>query len=268
MKELILLKWRIKNRFGVDLRPYRGNFIERRIKSRLFSTHTDNLSQYLAFLDEHPEEYDKLAKALLINVTKFFRQEAVWRKINYLIREIVEERWRKNRKRIRFWSAGCATGEESYSLAMLLSEALGDNLEDFYPKIYASDLDESALSIAENAIYDWEKVKDVGNKLQKKYFEKVGEKYRVNEEIKKFIDFQKLNLFSSSPFKFVDLVLCRNVLIYFSKEGQEKIVSNIFDSLKPNGYLVLGEVESLPFSLGESFLPLYPKLRIFQKIRY
>jgi chemotaxis methyl-accepting protein methylase len=267
MKELTLLKWRIKNKFGVDLSQYRGSFIERRIKARLFAIHLDNLSQYLKFLEKHPEEYRKLAEALLINVTKFFRQRKVWEKINYLLDILIREKIRKNNKRIRLWSAGCATGEEAYSLAILLSEVLGDKIEEFYPKIYASDLDEGALAIARNGIYEKGKVEDVGSKLKAKYFEKKGEVYQVKEEIKKLIDFQRGDLFLPSPYKFIDMVLCRNVQIYFSREGQERIVKNIHQSLKPGGYLILGEVESMPPTFTEAFLPLYQKLRIFQKIK-
>jgi two-component system CheB/CheR fusion protein len=267
MKELALLKWRIKNKFGVDLSQYRGSFIERRLKARIFATHLDNLSQYLKFLEKHPEEYKRLAEALLINVTKFFRQRKVWDKINYLLDDLIRERMRKNRKRIRLWSAGCATGEEAYSLAILLTKVLGDKIEEFYPRIYASDLDEGALSIARNGIYEKEKVKEVESKLKTKYFEKKGGVYEVKDQIKKLIDFRILDLSLPSPYKFVDMVLCRNVLIYFGQEGQETIIKNIHQSIKPRGYLILGEVESIHPALIESFLPLYPKLRIFQKIK-
>jgi chemotaxis methyl-accepting protein methylase len=265
-KELTLLKWRLKRRFGIDLGPYRGNYVERRVKARIFAKHLSTLEEYLTYLEAHPEEYNKLGEELLINVTKFFRRREAWVRLKRVIKEVIGEKEKKHRKRIRFWSAGCATGEEPYSLAILLKEVTENKIEEFNPKIFATDIDEEALNIAKAGVYTVDKVKEVGRDRVEKYFDVRGRKYWVKPEVKELVEFKKLDLFLPFPYTNLDLILCRNVMIYFSKTGQEKIISNLYDALKPEGYIMLGEVESLPPGFNDMFETIYQKYRIFQKI--
>ena len=265
-KELTLLKWRLKKRFGIDLGPYRGNYIERRVKARIFAKHLSTLEEYMAYLEKYPEEYNKLGEELLINVTRFFRQREAWVRLRRVIQKVISERKRKERKRIRFWSAGCATGEEPYSLAILLKEVVEDGIENFYPKIFATDIDEEALNVAKEGAYTVDKVKEMGKDLVGKYFEVSDKKYWVKPDLKELVEFKKSDLFLSSQYTYIDLILCRNVMIYFSRAGQEKIISNLYDALKPEGYLMLGEVESLPRKFDDTFEAIYQKYRIFQKL--
>ena len=250
-----LLKFRIKRELGINVEQYRESFLSRRINTRLHANGLNNYREYLKFLETHPEECPKLAKALTINVSEFFRDEDVWVEIEKILKKMVEKK-----TMIRFLSAGCATGEEAYTITILLNEILETkDIKRYYIRTYAIDIDEKVVEFAKKGAYA--KIKN-----HEKWFDQEGGNYLVKNEIKKLVKFEKGDIREPLDHKLMDIVLFRNVLIYFEKEKHEKILKNMYHSLKPEGYLVLGLVEAMPANLKNLFLPYNSKLKIFQKV--
>ena len=253
MDEFRLLKLKIKRKLGINVEQYRESFLRRRIQTRLHANGLENCAEYLRFLEKHPEEYQKLAKTLTINVSEFFRDKELWEEIEKMLRRMV-----RKKTMIRAWSAGCATGEEAYSITILLNEVLEGNRNKYYIKTYATDLDEKAIKFAKKATYT--KIKG-----HEKWFNHIEKKYIVKDEIKKLVKFEIRDVREPPSHKLLDLVLFRNVLIYFERKEHERILKNICDSIRPGGYLILSLVETMPDPLKNLFLPYNSKLKIFQK---
>jgi Methylase of chemotaxis methyl-accepting proteins len=146
--EFRLLKLKIKRKLGINVEQYRESFLRRRVNTRLYANGLENCVEYLRFLEKYPEEYQKLAKSLTINVSEFFRDKELWEEIEKILRRMV-----RKKTMIRAWSAGCATGEEAYSFTILLNEILKESINDYYVRIYATDLDEKAIEFAKKAVY-------------------------------------------------------------------------------------------------------------------
>ena len=253
MDEFGLLKLKIKRKLGINVEQYRESFLRRRVNTRLYANGLENCVEYLRFLEKHPEEYQKLAKSLTINVSEFFRDNELWEEIEKILRRMV-----RKKTMIRAWSAGCATGEEVYSIAILLNEILKESINDYYVRIYATDLDEKAVEFAKKAAY----TKINGHE---KWFDRKEGKWVVKDEIKKLVKFEVRDVREPPSHKLLDIVLFRNVLIYFERREHERILKNIHDSIRPNGYLILSLVETMPDGLKNLFLPYDLKLKIFQK---
>ena len=249
-----------------DFSAYRIKTLKRRIERRRLITATSNLAEYHQLLLESHEEREQLAADFLIHVTAFFRDENVWKSLleealPTLIQSIPLE------VSIRIWVAACSTGEEAYTMAILVleaMEALGRNSQQL--KIFATDVDQTVLDRASAGVYPQSVVADIPEKYLKKYFTASGESYIVSRRLREQIIFAPHNLLSDAPFTRTHLVTCRNVLIYFRPEIQERIVSMIHFSLVPNGIALLGASESLG-KLANEFKPVNEKSSIFAKIR-
>ena len=199
---------------------------------------------YSHYLEIHAEEISKLVNAFLINVTQFFRDPAVFAFLkDDLLPKLIEQA-RGHDRVLRFWSAGCSTGEEPYSLVMLLADLLGAEFPQWNIRIFATDLDEAAIVFARHGVYSAELLKGVSADYLSRFFEPVEQGYRISKMLRQTVTFGEHDLSQNGPFPRIDLLLCRNVLIYFSKPLQEDLLRRFTFSLKIGGYLVLGKSET------------------------
>jgi two-component system CheB/CheR fusion protein len=247
---------------NVDFRGYKPSSLERRFRHRMFQVKIGDYESYAAYIREHPEEVNNLLNTVLINVTEFFRDPPVWEMLRKdIIPQLAEKM--KPGDSLRAWTAGCASGEETYSLCILLAEHFGSNLKNYDVKVYTSDLDEEALNIARRGQYAADKLRHVREGWREKYFQ--GDKLvRVNRDVRRMAIFGRSNLASDPPISHIHLLLCRNVLIYFNNQLQKQILSRLHYALEPNGVLVLGKSES-QLSHSDLFRPVSTKWRIFQR---
>ncbi|HLZ62570.1 MAG TPA: CheR family methyltransferase [Ktedonosporobacter sp.] len=235
----------VSRQASIDFRSYKTSTILRRIGRRMTITHHSSMRDYAAFLKTYPQEVGELVKAILINVTQFFRDPEAF---DYLKKEILPKLIAHARSRqliLRIWTAGCATGEESYSLAMLLSDLLGNELPRWSVKIFATDLDEAAISFARRGLYSENLLKGVPLEYRERFFERIDHGYRISKTLRQMVIFGQQDLSRSAPFPHIDLVLCRNVLIYFTPELQDYVLNQFAFSLSPDGYLFLGKAETV-----------------------
>jgi len=252
---------------GLDLSSYRQSFLLRRLKVRMDIHKLYNLLGYVKILEDEPKEWENFLESLSINVSEFFRDPDVFNFFyNNCIKNLIEKKKLNAQKTIRLWSAGCSFGEEAYSLAILLKEALPKDSEKLI-RIWATDIEKSALSIARKGEYLAHPLKNIEDKLLKKYFMSPSEgRWIIKEDIKKLVSFKQHDLLSDPPLRFMDVVFCRNVRIYFNMSQGEKVLFNIHSSLREGGYLVIGKVETLPTPLKNLFLPIEGYYKIFQKL--
>src|SRR5256886_12907728 len=230
---------------SMDFRQYKSSTILRRIGRRMAVNHIRTMQDYLEYLRTYPEEVGALVKAFLINVTQFFRDPNAFAylKSEILPKLIVQARMRDHT--LRFWTAGCATGEEHYSLAMLITNLLGSELPEWSVKIFATDLDEAAINFARRGQYSENLLKNVSAEFLDCFFEHVDHGFRISKALRQMVIFGQQDLSRSAPFPRIDLVLCRNVLIYFTPELQEYVLNQFAYSLANGGYLFLGKAETV-----------------------
>lgn len=240
---------------GHDFRGYRESTLQRRIQRRLHATGTLSLATYLDYLKGHCEEERKLLADLTLSVTEFFRDPESWETLAKIVRETPREEW-------QIWSAGCATGEELYSLAFLMAEK-----QIPHGTLLGTDLDENSLHHARAAVYLKEKLKSIPQEMIERYFEKVGPKYRVIPQIRTQVAFRAVNLVQGEVKDLFDLISCRNVLIYFSKDLQESVLLKFYQNLKPEGFLWLGKAESLWGKVQDLFDCVDKGAKIFKKLK-
>ncbi|HEY6938332.1 MAG TPA: CheR family methyltransferase [Terriglobales bacterium] len=248
---------------NLDLRGYKTSSLERRIRKRMSEVNTHNYSEYLEKLHQDPREVDVLLNTILINVTEFFRDPQAWEALYTetlpgLLRAV------KPGDTFRAWCAGCASGEEPYSLAILISDFLRDKLGDYDIKIYATDIDEEALTTARRGEYPAEHLRRVRSEWRERYF--TGSTLvRINREQRRLVIFGRSNLMVDAPISHCQLIICRNLLIYFDNVTQKQILSRMHYALEPGGVLFLGKAES---KLSEShlFRPINMRWRLFQRL--
>ena len=235
----------VSRQASIDFRPYKTTTILRRIGRRMMVTRHRTMPEYSEYLRSHPEEIGELVKSFLINVTQFFRDPDAFA---YLKNDILPRLIAQARERdrvLRFWTAGCASGEEPYSLAMLLIDLLDTELPKWSVKIFATDLDEAAITFARRGFYSENLLKGIPTELRERFFERADHGYHISKTLRQMVIFGQQDLSRSAPFPRIDLVLCRNVLIYFTPELQEYVLSQFAFSLSPGGYLFLGKAETV-----------------------
>jgi len=255
---------------NLDFSQYREAILGRRVMTRVRLAKLDNFEQYLRFLDKHPEEMDKLMDAMTINVTEFFRDEYVFDAIEKKVfPELFGRKKKLNSNIIRIWSCACSSGEEPYSVLMLIAEFLGARLADYNLKIFATDIDSRSLSNAREGVYEeaqFRKLSEERKKILFKYFYDMGNsRLWIREEWPAFIDFKYHDAISDAPLDSIDMVLCRNLFIYFGRDLQNKVLNNFYKSLRKDGFLVLGNVESIIGDMADSFISYDQKSRIYVK---
>lgn len=224
---------------GLKLDKYRESYLRRRIELRMRCLGINDLSIYFRYLRTNDAEIDELLNTIAINVTEFMRDITPF---EFFMQKILPEL--STRKRIlRFWSAGCANGEEAYSIAIAVLETLPNCIF----SVYATDIDEESLEKAKEGIYSRDQLKNLSAELREKYFENIGNQLRVKDFVRKHVRFRRHDLTTQEPVtKFLDAIFCRNVMIYFTEEQKEKVMRDFYEALNPGGYLIIGKSESLP----------------------
>lgn len=233
----------LKNASGIDFTYYKRSTILRRIERRMLVTHSSTLAEFAHLLGDNPEEVQILAKEILIGVTNFFREPAFFEKLKYnAVYKIVERA--KEEEPIRVWSAGCSTGEEAYSIAILFREVMEELNVKRDVKIFATDVDSRAIEQAGKGVFSENIIDDVTPTRLAKYFLKVGDQYQISKDIRRMIVFATHNMFSAPPFGKLDLISCRNVMIYFQPVMRRGLFAIFHQALKNGGFLFLGKSET------------------------
>jgi two-component system, chemotaxis family, CheB/CheR fusion protein len=245
---------------GFDFTGYKRASLLRRVTLRCSELGIDNFRAYLDYLQVHTDEFAALFNKILINVTEFFRDNEAWD----FLREKIVPRIVKKTGDIRVWSAGTASGEEPYSAAILFCEALGEERFIDRVKIYATDVDEEALSKARTGYSDKE-LASMDDGLKSRYFERQGQRFVFRAALRRTIIFGRHDLTQDAPISRLDLLICRNTLIYFTAEAQGRILARFHYALNDDGYLFLGRAEML-LTHGSLFTPVDVKQRIFNKV--
>ena len=254
----------LKQTRGFDFTGYKRASLERRIKHRLDELKIQKYADYLDHLEVHPEEFPFLFNTILINVTSFFRDPEVWEAVGNEVLPQLLDRKPKDEP-VRVWCAACASGEEAYTAAIVLADALGIDEYQERVKIYATDVDEDALATARHGIYDPKQLEPVSAELRDRYFEQTNAKYTFRGDLRRTVIFGRNDLVQDAPISRVDLLICRNALIYFTAEAQTRILERLNFALRPEGVLVVGKSEML-VKQTELFRPLDIKTRMFRKL--
>lgn len=254
MDQYELFKSKIHAMFGLDLNKYKDKQLRRRILQFMAKHETESFQNFTKMLTDNPELSETFKDYITINTSEFFRDIKVF---DYFKKEVMPALATKGTP-IKIWSAGCSIGAEAYSLAILCKEA---NLRNFH--IVATDFDCKVLEKGKIGSYNANLLKNVPVELLPKYFSSSGEKYTINTEIKKFITFKEHNLLATPFPRDFDMILCRNVFIYFVQEVQQQLIAGFAQSLKERGFFIVGASEfiSLPenYGLKKLFYSAYQK---------
>lgn len=251
---------------SLDLRHYHIEILKRRMALRIRANQLDSYAAYLSFLAKNPAEYDKLFETMCINVSEFFRDPPVWVTIRYLLENLIRIKNKNSENTLRIWSAGCANGEEPFSLAIMTNELLGKNLNDFKVDILATDVDKTCLDFAQKACYPQKSLTNVSPEQMNRYFQDQNSKgCQIRQEIKNMVAYSYLDLTSEIKLKDIDLITCRNVFIYFDLKLQEEILAKFHKCLRTPGYLALGKTENLAFRMTGKFEEIDASARIYLK---
>ncbi|MFY0635277.1 MAG: PAS domain-containing protein [Vannielia sp.] len=247
----------------VDFRQYKESTINRRVHRRMVAKGISSQAEYIEFCRRSQEEVEALYKDLLISVTRFFRDSAQFSVLSDVLRERIAS---KPGAKIRIWVAGCATGEEAYSIAALYAEAAGglEALAKETLQIFATDIDEHALAVGRKGAYPRSATDDIPSDLLNKYFDISGDRVFVKQSLRNCVMFTRHNIFQDAPFMSIDLVSIRNVLIYFDSNLQDRVLSRIQYALAPDGLLFLGTSETTG-AMDSHFVQYDPAARIYAK---
>jgi chemotaxis methyl-accepting protein methylase len=251
---------------GFALDAYKDKCIRRRIAVRMRACGVHTYEDYRMLLKQSPKEYERLRDALTINVTRFYRNAETW---NLIRRDVLPELFDRHRGEVRVWSAGCSSGEEPYTLAVLAADHLdragrGDELARL--TIDATDIDRTCLDRAGAASYRSEGLTEMPDDLARAYFEPAGDERRVIDRVRRRVQVRALDLSREAPLRTdYDLILCRNVVIYFDRVMQERLFQTFTGALVPGGYLVLGKVETLFGVARERLTLIDPRERVYRR---
>ena len=254
----------LSKRTRTDFSNYKPSTISRRLEKRLSFLKIDSIDKYLTYVEKDPDELDSLFNMILIGVTSFFRDAAAFQEIEKILLKIINSK--AEGEPIRIWTPGCATGEEPYSLAILLFKNLKEKISDYNIQIFATDIDERAISFARKGIYSQDSLKEISPDLVNQFFLKKGNNFELLKSVRSLVLFSKHDLTSNPPFLKLDLISCRNLLIYFGSSLQKQIIPIFHYALKPNGYLFQGKSETVG-QYSDLFSTIDGKSKIFQRKR-
>lgn len=250
----------LRDFFGTDFSYYKENTIIRRIERRISINRFNNMEEYLNFLIDSDKEKEILSRELLIGVTHFFRDKDAFESLE---NNVLEKLISSNKKQLRIWSAGCSTGEEVYSIAILCMELIEKYRFLGEIKIFATDIDRHALDIASQGFYPDSIIAEVDTRLLQKYFTKKENGYKVNEVIRNLVVFASHNLLKDPPFSKLDLLVCRNLFIYLKPDIQARLLASFYYSISPNGYLFMGSSETIG-GMSDAFNIIDAKSKIYK----
>lgn len=255
----------LSHRTGTDFGNYKPSTICRRLEKRMLELKQPDIEHYLAFINAHPSEVDELFNNILIGVTSFFRDPEAFEMLEKYLAKIIASK--RQNEQIRIWIPGCATGEEAYTFALMLARMLRQRLQEYNIQIFATDIDEKAIATARKGIYPKAVVeKFMPDELLSTYLIKRGDNYEVLKSIRQMILFSKHDITSNPPFLKLDLISCRNLLIYFGQNLQKHIIPIFHYALNPDGYLFLGKSETVG-QFTDLFATIEGKTKIFQRKR-
>jgi two-component system, chemotaxis family, CheB/CheR fusion protein len=254
---------RVRERTGLDFSAYKRATIARRLQRRMAAAGAATLPDYRRYMERHPEELQRLVASFLIKVTEFFRDPELF---TYLRDRVLPGLIGEARERgeLRIWSAGCATGEEAYTLAMLVSDLLGEESEELPVRIFATDIASDAVEFARRGIYTQAALEGLPSDFVERHFTHVDGTFEVRKQVRSLVVFGEHDLGNRAPFPRIDLILCRNVLIYFTPELQRRALQLFAFSLRHGGYLALGKAETVS-PLPEFFSVEQPRLKVFRR---
>ncbi len=254
----------IKRNRGFDFTGYKRASLIRRVSARMKAVAVDTFAEYLDILQVDPQEFTALFDTILINVTRFFRDPAAWEVLaSEVVPGLLENK--PGPEPIRVWSAGCASGEEAYTLAIILAESLGVDEMRERVKIYGTDIDESALTLARHASFSAKAVSAMPAELVGRYFERSGTIYTFRKDLRRTVIFGRHDLVHAAPISHIDLLACRNTIMYLNSETQARVLARLHFALEEHGILFLGRAEML-LSHSHLFSPVDHKRRIFVKV--
>ncbi|MCM8812309.1 MAG: late competence development ComFB family protein [Candidatus Omnitrophica bacterium] len=252
---------------GVDFSQYRERMLQRRIAVRMRERKVETYPEYLQILTHEPQEYEALFDVLTINVSSFFRDDAVWEKLeNEIVPEIIGRKAPAGSP-VRIWSAGCSHGEEPYSLAIMLYELLETHPRGVRFEIVATDIDKACLRQAGKGHYRRDVLRNVNARRLKRFFLPVDDEFIVVPHIKTAVHFEERNLIHDAGISGVDMILCRNVFIYFNRSLQEQLIMKYYYCLAEGGYFIMGNSETLLGEARELFREVDAACRIYQKLK-
>lgn len=254
----------LRFRHNFDFTGYKRSSLIRRFQERMRAIAIESYNDYKEYLKVHPEDFTELFNTIEINVSCFFRDASCW---DYVTAEIIPRiiAGKSQSEPIRVWSAGCASGEEAYTLAMVLASVLG--IEQFRErvKIFATDIDSEALAQARAGRYFSSQVVDIPPSLLNQYFERTEDCYVFRQDLRRSILWSRHNMIDDAPMSKIDLLVCRNALIYFNIEAQTRVLARFYFSLLDSGFLFLGRADGLPTHTN-FFAPVCPPQHIFTKV--
>ena len=253
----------VKRTRGFDFTGYKRTSIERRVNKRMGEVGVETVEDYIDYLELHAEEFAELFNTILINVTSFFRDSAAWEYLTaHVIPSLVAAR--PSDVPLRAWCAGCASGEEAYTVAMCFAQVLGEEAFRERVKIYATDVDEAALDQARQAAYQPRQIEPIPAEALEQFFERTDQRYVFRKDLRRSMIFGRNDLVQDAPISRVDLLVCRNTLMYFTADTQAQILGRFHFALDPEGYLMLGRSEML-ITHSALFAPVELKQRVFRK---
>jgi chemotaxis protein methyltransferase CheR len=242
---------------------YNDSYLDRRISSRMRRTDNESYDAYLETLRSDPDEQEALLESLSINVTGFFRNPEVWTGIRSVLRRLTAAN-----DAVYVWSAACADGREPYSMAMVARD--DPRIDEDCIHVLGTDISDPALETARNGVYEESRTVDLDDQLSylddyRRYVDVDGRTYRVRDDVRQHVRFQRHDLINDEPKSGFDLVVCRNLFIYIDNEYKESMLETISSSLRPDGYLVIGKAETIPPTLKSAFTVREARLRIYQR---
>ncbi|MFB3817200.1 MAG: protein-glutamate O-methyltransferase CheR [Candidatus Methylomirabilales bacterium] len=251
---------------GIDLALYKSRCLERRIALRQRAAGAPDLESYVALVGRDPAERRRLVQALTIHVSQFFRNPTTFQALRQqVLPAILAEKRQHGGRALRFWSVGCACGEEAYSLALLLLDAAPEALTQYSCAIYGTDIDAGCLRMAEQAVYPAGSLAHLPRAWRERYFTPAGGRWALLPAVRQLVTFRRHNVLDAPPVRRVDLLLFRNVLIYMTEPLQERLLCALHEVMTPGGFLVLGKVEGLPGPAARRFRPVNVPERIYRR---
>lgn len=275
MSDILKLRDLVYEETGMFFPDEKQYYFESRFLRRMKELNISSFINYHNFLKSNPsrrDEFNKLISELTINETSFFRNKPQFTALqNIVVPELIKAREESVLKRMRIWSAGCSSGEEAYTIAMLLDELSGGPLKGWNLQVEGTDIDDTVLAKAKEGVYKKYAVKNMPDYYKQRYIKESGDNFLIDDSLKKISTFKKLNLNDDMAMVFqkgFDVIFCRNVLIYFNIESKKRVIQKFFNSLTLGGYLFIGFSESL-FQISDRFkLIHFPGGMVYQKVAH
>lgn len=259
----------LKERRNFDIGSYKDKYVKRRISIRVRATRCETVDDYCGLLLGSERELESLMRGLTIHVSHFFRNRPTFEKLRQEVLPTLFARLLKEERReVVLWSVGCSSGEEPYTLAIILRDSFADESKKIKIRIVATDINERILETARCGVYGPERLQEAPAEAVERHFDMNGGKYHLHPDVKEMVDFRRGDLFNPESYEESDLILCRNVLIYFERGEQERILEGLANALPAGGILVLGKAETLVGETRRRFATVCPIERIYMKNRF